>query len=61
MRDFLAQQIKDKNQREQEDRDNINQQAKMWELDKQNWDDEERRLKNRINDINRSNQEYLIN
>ena len=61
MRDFLAQQIKDKNQREKEDRDNINQQAKMWELDKQNWDDEERRLKNRINDINRSNQEYLIN
>lgn len=61
MRDFLAQQIQDKNQREKDDRDNINQQAQMWHLDKQNWDDEEKRLRDRINGINRSNQDYLIN
>ena len=52
MRNFLAQQIKEKEDREKRDKANIDQQAQMWDLDKRNYDDEEKRLKDRINKIN---------
>ena len=32
----------------------------MWYTDKKNWEEEEKRLKSRIDKINRENQEYLI-
>lgn len=32
----------------------------MWQLDKQNYDEEEKRLKERINKINKDNSEYLM-
>ena len=32
----------------------------MWETDKDNWEEEEKRLKNRIMRINRDNQAYLM-
>ena len=33
----------------------------MWELDKQNYEEEEKRLKERINKINKDNSSYLMN
>lgn len=33
----------------------------MWNLDKRNYDEEERRLKERIGRINSDNQSYLLN
>ena len=42
----------EKAEREKGDKANIDQQAKMWSLDKQNYDEEEKRLKERINKIN---------
>lgn len=32
----------------------------MWDLDKQNYDMEEKRLKERINKINSDNQQFLL-
>ncbi len=32
----------------------------MWQTDKKNWEEEEKRLKSRIDKINRENQEYLV-
>jgi len=32
----------------------------MWAQDKINWDEEERRLRSRINKINSDNQNYLM-
>lgn len=61
MRQFLAQQVMEKASREKQDKENIDQQAKMWELDKRNYDEEERRLKERISKINRDNSNYLMN
>ena len=59
MRSFLAQEMQEKQRRENEEKSNIDMQAKMWQTDKENWEEEEKRLKNRIDKINRDNQEYL--
>lgn len=32
----------------------------MWQTDKNNWEEEDKRLKKRIADINRDNQNYLL-
>ena len=45
----------EKKAREQADRANIDQQAVMWDLDKKNYDEEEKRLKQRIGKINADN------
>lgn len=45
----------EKVEREKADKDNINQQARMWDLDKKNYDEEEKRLKERIDKINTDN------
>ena len=50
----------EKRQREQDEKDNINVQAKMWDQDKKNYDEEERRLKERIKSINKDNASYLM-
>ena len=60
MRRFLAQQVAEKKQREQDEKSNLDMQATMWETDKKNWEEEEKRLKSRIDKINRENQEYLV-
>ena len=52
--------MEEKKKRENDEKSNIDVQAKMWETDKKNWEEEERRLKSRINNINRDNQEYLL-
>lgn len=61
MREFLAQQVQEKASREKQDKENIDQQAKMWELDKKNYEEEEKRLRERINKINKDNCDYLMN
>lgn len=33
----------------------------MWDLDKRNYDDEEKRLREKINKINQDNAQYLLN
>ena len=60
MRRFLAQQVAEKKQREHDEKSNIDVQASMWQTDKRNWEEEEKRLKSRIDKINRENQEYLV-
>jgi len=60
MRRFLAQQVAEKKQREHDEKSNIDVQASMWQTDKRNWEEEEKRLKSRIDKINRDNQEYLV-
>ena len=60
MRKFLEQQCLEKKERERNDKENINQQAEMWNLDKQNYDMEEKRLRERINKINHDNQQFLL-
>lgn len=59
MRVFLAQQIDEKKKRENDEKSNIDMQARMWQTDKENWEEEDKRLKTRISQINRDNQEYL--
>ena len=53
-------QIAAKRGREADEQENLNAQAKMWELDKENWQKEESRLKTRIEAINRENQDFLL-
>lgn len=60
MRQFLAKQMEEKRKRECDDKANIDQQATMWQVDKQNYDDEEQRLRERINRINKDNADFLI-
>lgn len=60
MRQFLAKQVHEKEMREKGDKDNINQQAEMWSLDKDNYELEEKRLKERINKINHDNAQFLL-
>ena len=55
MRSFLAQQIEEKRRREQDEKSNIDIQARMWATDKQNYEEEEKRLKERIKKINLDN------
>ena len=50
----------EKKAREDEDKANIDQQAMMWAQDKRNYDEEENRLKDRINRINKDNAGYLM-
>ena len=50
----------EKRQREQDEKDNIDVQARMWDQDKKNYDEEERRLKERIKSINKDNASYLM-
>jgi hypothetical protein len=60
MREFLAAQVQEKRDREKNDKENINQQAEMWSLDKANYDEEEKRLRDRINQINKDNANFLM-
>lgn len=52
MRDFLGRQMAEKKERERTDKENINQQAQMWNIDKKNYEEEEKRLRERISRIN---------
>ena len=60
MRQYLAAQVQEKQEREKNDKENINQQAQMWAIDKQNYQLEEQRLKEKIDKIKMDNQAYLL-
>ena len=60
MRSYLAAQVQEKQEREKNDKENINQQAQMWAIDKQNYQLEEQRLKEKIDKIKMDNQAYLL-
>ena len=47
--------MEEKKKRENDEKSNIDVQAKMWATDKDNWEEEEKRLKSRISKINRDN------
>jgi len=59
MRSFLSDQVKEKQARERADKENIGQQAQMWNLDKQNWELEEKRLKDKMSKIQMDNAAFL--
>lgn len=60
MRQYLSAQVQEKHEREKNDKENISQQAQMWAIDKQNYQLEEQRLKEKIDRIKMDNQAYLL-
>lgn len=54
-REFLNKQMEEKKRRENLEKALNDEQATMWDQDKQNYTEEERRLQNKINKINRDN------
>jgi len=52
--------MQEKKQRENDEKANIDQQARMWDQDKRNYDEEESRLRTRIKAINKDNASYLM-
>jgi len=59
MRQLLARQMAEKNQREAQEKALNDEQAVIWKTDKQNYELEEERLAKKINEINRQNQTFL--
>ncbi len=59
MRDFLAKQMEEKRNRELAEKALNDEQANMWHKDLKNYSEEERRLHEKINKINRDNQDFL--
>lgn len=59
MRDYLAKQMEEKKRREGMEKALNDEQATMWHHDFKNYSEEERRLHDKINKINRDNQEFL--
>ena len=59
MRDYLAKQMEDKRNRELAEKALNDEQANMWHKDFKNYSEEERRLHEKINKINKDNQDYL--
>ena len=52
--------MREKKEREDIEKDNLNNQAKMWEVDRQNYKEEEKRLKDKIDKINKENADFLM-
>lgn len=59
MRDYLAKQMQEKHSRETVEKKLNNEQANMWQQDFKNYSEEERRLNEKIEKINKDNQEFL--
>lgn len=59
MRDLLARQMDEKRQREAFEKAHNDEQAMIWKKDKENYEEEERRLRNKIAGINHENCEFL--
>ena len=59
MRDYLAKQMEEKRLRELQEKALNDEQANMWNKDFKNYSEEERRLHDKINKINKDNQEFL--
>jgi len=59
MREFLAKQVEDKKRRERIEKELNDQQANMWQRDRENYEEEERRINNKIKRINKENADFL--
>ncbi len=59
MRDFLGKQMNEKKHREDLEKALNDEQASMWKQDHRNYSEEERRLMDKINKINKENAEFL--
>lgn len=61
MRDFLGKQMNEKKHRENLEKALNDEQAVMWKQDHRNYNEEERRLNDKINKINKENADFLKN
>lgn len=59
MREFLAKQMDEKKHRENMEKALNDEQAVMWKQDQRNYTEEERRLHDKINKINKENADFL--
>ena len=59
MRLLLSRQIREKQNREQNTKAHLDQQADIWARDKSNYENEEKRLNDKIKKINCENAEFL--
>lgn len=59
MRDFLAKQMDEKKHRENLEKELNDEQAVMWKQDHRNYNEEERRLNDKVNKINKENADFL--
>lgn len=59
MRVLLAKQIEEKQKRERDTKCHHDEQAEIWARDKQNYEDEEKRLQEKIRKINGENAQFL--
>jgi hypothetical protein len=59
MRDFLNKQMEEKKRREGMEKALNDEQAVMWKVDLGNYTEEERRLMDKINNINKENADFL--
>ena len=59
MRDFLAKQMEEKKSRENMEKALNDEQAVMWKSDLENYENEEKRLNDKINRINKENADFL--
>jgi len=59
MRDFLARQMNEKKMRERIEKELNDEQAFMWARDKENYEQEEKRLADKIKNINHDNADFL--
>ena len=60
MRDLLSRQMVEKNDRESRAKAHHDEQAQIWARDKSNYEEEERRLQNKIKNINKENASFLM-
>lgn len=59
MRQFLARQMNEKKMRERIEKELNDEQAMMWARDKENYEQEEKRLHDKIKNINHDNADFL--
>lgn len=59
MRELLGRQMVEKNDRENKQKAHHDEQAQIWARDKSNYEEEERRLKGKITNINKENAQFL--
>ena len=59
MREFLAKQVEEKKRREKIEKELNDEQATMWRRDRENYEQEEQRIANKVKNINKENADFL--
>jgi hypothetical protein len=59
MREFLARQVEDKKKKEYIEKELNDEQATMWRKDRENYEQEEKRINDKVKKINKENAEFL--